>query len=135
MKLSLRQRLVDPDQLVLVREFDLDPPSLSTALDADARAELELQLVLCGACVDVGLLDGGGATLGGGLQRGITERWLFAGEIGYIAGRGDDNRFNNPNGNGDGGTYGIFFDFNAHYLFPLRDYRSSRPTCWAAWAS
>ena len=58
----LGQVLVDPLQLVFVRERDLDGPPLPRALDLDRRAEREAQLLFGGARVDV-LLRGVGCAL------------------------------------------------------------------------
>jgi hypothetical protein len=54
-----------------------------------------------------GITDGGGATLGGGLQYGIQRRWLFAGELGWAAGGRNSSLFT--------------VDANVHYLFPLKN--------------
>src|SRR5262249_37852854 len=50
----LRERLEDPDQLVLAREVDLYPPGLALAEDAHARAEVDLQALFGRSRVNVG---------------------------------------------------------------------------------
>ena len=46
--------LVEPNQLLLAREVDLDAPALSLADDANAGAEVDLEFLFRGARVDVG---------------------------------------------------------------------------------
>jgi hypothetical protein len=56
---------------------------------------------------------GGGATVGGGIQHGIRNRWILSGELGYLAGNGSPFR-------GGDGNHGVSIDANAHFLIPLR---------------
>ena len=51
--LSVRQLIVDADQLFFGHEIDLDPSSLPLTDDADAGAEEEFEAILRGARVDV----------------------------------------------------------------------------------
>lgn len=57
-----------------------------------------------------GVTDNGGATFGGGMQFGVSERLLFAAEVGYLTLEGDN-------------TSGVSVDLNAHYLFSSNDSR------------
>lgn len=61
-----------------------------------------------------GVTDGGGATFGGGIQYAYDSRWLFVGELGYLAGSED---FQGLGVNVDSDAISV--DANAHYLFPL----------------
>src|SRR5580765_1545048 len=56
------QRLVEPNQLLLAREVDLDASALSLTDDANARTELNLEFLFRGARVDVGRCRGAHAT-------------------------------------------------------------------------
>jgi outer membrane protein X len=53
-----------------------------------------------------GITDGGGATLGGGLQYGVQRRWLLSGELGWASGGKNSSLFT--------------VDANVHYLIPLK---------------
>ena len=64
-----------------------------------------------------GVTDGGGLTLGGGLHYVYDPRWLFVGELGYLAGGNDF--VGVIQGVGVGVESSAFsVDLNAHYLFP-----------------
>jgi hypothetical protein len=60
-----------------------------------------------------GITDGGGATLGGGLQYGLMPRWLLSGELGWAAGSRANSLFT--------------VDMNAHYLIPLKNNQKLTP--------
>lgn len=64
-----------------------------------------------------GITDGGGLTFGGGIHYAYDSRWLFAGELGYLAG-GNDFAGVVQGVGVDIESKAISVDLNAHYLFP-----------------
>lgn len=58
--------------------------------------------------------DNGGATFGGGMQVGLTDRLLAVAEVGYLTVEGDN-------------TSAVSVDFNAHYLFSLANNARMKP--------
>jgi opacity protein-like surface antigen len=64
-----------------------------------------------------GVTDGGGLTFGGGIHYVYDSRWLFVGELGYLAGGNDFEGVVQGVGIGVESN-AISVDLNAHYLFP-----------------
>lgn len=64
-----------------------------------------------------GVTDGGGFTFGGGIHYVYDSRWLFVGELGYLAGGNDFDGVIQGVGV-DVESSAISVDLNAHYLFP-----------------
>lgn len=73
-----------------------------------------------------GITDGGGLTLGGGIHYAYDSRWLFAGELGYLAG-GNDFAGVVQGVGVDIESKAISVDLNAHYLFPQSTNHSFTP--------
>jgi opacity protein-like surface antigen len=73
-----------------------------------------------------GVTDGGGLTFGGGIHYVYNPRWLFVGEVGYLAG-GDDFDGVVQGVDIDIDSSAISVDLNAHYLFPQTTNRAFTP--------